>query len=559
MPSDSPAEFDLPSLEALSELLPHLEIRQFVARGGMGAVYYAVQRKLEREVALKILPPGVGDPGFRERFSLEAKAMARLNHPNLAQLYDFGEANGLLWMAQEWIDGPTFFSRFQEGPLTEAEAVALVCQASEGLAYAHRNGIVHRDVKPENIMWNSLGVVKVTDFGLARATQVGPAHLRNEQGDRFLTMEYAAPEMFDVNAEIDHRADIFALGVLAYEGLTGQRPSGEYRPPSEVQPGLGTRFDAVLAKTMQHDRENRYHDCADFKRDFEIAAATPRELEVQKLSTGSNNLLWLALAGVILLLIATIWIGVSALQDAESTTRRDRADRRERDQEAETNNDPSAALPPGAVLYYSFEDAVVDGTIANQSGDHFNATLLGATPAPGRRGKGISFDGVDDTIALAGSPGLSDSSFTIAFWVKAEFDQVHGLVGQRAAEEDGQYFHIILVKDKIWQDFWGGDGVSHHLSDDLSGKWFHIAFSFDNESKHSTLYLNAEKVSEASYQEPLDFDDGPLLFGMFQAGQTQNFLSGTLDEVLVYKRALSHKAVEEILLHGKLVSKATLE
>ena len=266
-------EFETPSPGELSNLLPQLDVQRFVARGGMGAVYYAIQRHLEREVALKILPPDIGDPGFRSRFSLEAKAMARMNHPNLAQLYDFGEAEGLLWMAQEWIDGPSFYSRYQQGPLSEEEAVALVCQVCDGLAYAHRHDIVHRDVKPENIMWNSEGVVKLTDFGLARATRSGPSHLRNEQEARFLTEEYAAPEMFDLNVEIDHRADIFAVGVLAYEGLTGKRPSGESRPPSEAQPSLGERFDSVLAKAMQHDRDKRYNDCAEFKRDFEAAAA----------------------------------------------------------------------------------------------------------------------------------------------------------------------------------------------------------------------------------------------------------------------------------------------
>jgi len=167
--------------------------------------------------------------------------MARMNHPNLAQLYDFGEADGMLWMAQEWIDGLSFYARYQQGQLSEPEAVALVCQVCDGLAYAHRNGIVHRDVKPENIMWNSDGLVKVTDFGLAQATRTGPSHLREKEESRFLTQEYAAPEMFDVNAEIDHRVDIFALGVLAYEGLTGERPSGEYKPPGAVNPALQER------------------------------------------------------------------------------------------------------------------------------------------------------------------------------------------------------------------------------------------------------------------------------------------------------------------------------
>lgn len=559
-------EFETPSPGELSNLLPQLDVQRFVARGGMGAVYYAIQRHLEREVALKILPPDIGDPGFRSRFSLEAKAMARMNHPNLAQLYDFGEAEGLLWMAQEWIDGPSFYSRYQQGPLSEEEAVALVCQACDGLAYAHRHDIVHRDVKPENIMWNSEGVVKLTDFGLARATRSGPSHLRNEQEARFLTEEYAAPEMFDLNVEIDHRADIFAVGVLAYEGLTGKRPSGEYRPPSEAQPSLGERFDLVLAKAMQHDRDKRYNDCAEFKRDFE-AAALAREAEFRSARRKANGLLpLLALAGAAALLVTVIWIAVSLLKSAaeDSPGKHQVTETRaaEKSPGRPTGKKPrrappasSTSLPPGPALYYSFEEAAEGKPLRDDSGNGLTGTVNGAVPAPGVRGQGVLLDGEGDTIEVpANELRLSKTSFTIALWVKAGFDKVHGLMGQRSFEEQGQYFHLILNKQKLWQDFWGGELLTHTLDPGLSNKWIHIAFSFDSEDRLSTLYLNGKPVADTTFTAPLDFDNGTLVLGEFQAGETWSHLAGALDEVMVYDRLLDGEAVESIYQHGKTAS-----
>ncbi len=560
-------EFETPSPGELSNLLPQLDVQRFVARGGMGAVYYAIQRHLEREVALKILPPDIGDPGFRSRFSLEAKAMARMNHPNLAQLYDFGEAEGLLWMAQEWIDGPSFYSRYQQGPLSEEEAVALVCQVCDGLAYAHRHDIVHRDVKPENIMWNSEGVVKLTDFGLARATRSGPSHLRNEQEARFLTEEYAAPEMFDLNVEIDHRADIFAVGVLAYEGLTGKRPSGEYRPPSEAQPSLGERFDLVLAKAMQHDRNKRYNDCAEFKRDFEAAAAMTREAEFRSARRKAKGLLpLLALAGAAALLVTVIWIAVSLMKSAteDSPGKRQVTETRPagkspgptiRKKPRRAPPASSASLPPGPALYYSFEEAAEGKPLRDDSGNGLTGTVNGAVPTPGVRGQGVLLGGEGDTIEVPTNDlRLSKTSFTIALWVRARFDKVHGLVGQRSFEEQGQYFHLILNKQKLWQDFWGGELLTHTLDPGLSNKWIHIAFSFDSEDRLSTLYLNGRPVAETTFPAPLDFDNGTLVLGEFQAGETWNHLAGALDEVMVYDRLLDREAVDSIYQHGKPAS-----
>ena len=564
-------EFDIPSPEELARILPQLDVQRFVARGGMGAVYYAVQRHLERQVALKILPYDIGELNFRSRFSLEAKAMARLNHPNLAQLYDFGETSGLLWMALEWIDGPTLYSRFQSGPLTEEEAVALVCQVCDGLTYAHRHGIVHRDVKPENIMWNSEGVVKLMDFGLARATQGGPDHLRGQDEERFLTPEYAPPEMLDLSVEIDHRADIFALGVLAYEGLTGTRPSGDYRPPGEVHPGLQGRFDLVLAKAMQRNRDNRYNDCAEFKRDFEIAASQPRELEVLRLLRRKSLGPLLALCGAAAVLIVTVLFAIAVLRNVitdnlreppvvekEPAAEEPAAEEPAAEEPAAEEEPPASrdvVLPTGSALYYSFEDVADGESVADQSGNGINATLHGARSVQGRRGMGVLFDGVDDMIEVpAGTLPLSSSSFTIALWVRAELEGVQGLVGQRKAEQEGQYFHLILIERELRQDFWGGKPVplSHVMSTNFSGQWFHIAFTFDTTSRLSVLYLDGKPVSQIHFEGRVDFDGAPLIFGRFQAGRTVSHLAGALDEIMIFTRRLNPDEVTAVYNHGKV-------
>ena len=549
MAADPPSEFEIPTPGELSNILPQLDVQRFVARGGMGAVYYAIQRHLEREVALKILPPDIGDEEFRSRFSLEAKAMARLNHPNLAQLYDFGEAEGLLWMAQEWIDGPTFYARFQEGPLSEGEAVALVCQVCDGLSYAHRHAIVHRDVKPENIMWNSDGVVKMTDFGLARATQSGPSHLRNEQEGRFLTWEYAAPEMFDVNSDIDHRADIFALGVLAYEGLTGKRPSGEYQPPSEIQPSLRGRFDTVVAKAMQRDRNNRYDDCEEFKREFEDAATRPRELEGESLRKKSNLVPVFTLAGAIIVFAAVVGLAITVLRGHYRSSEPAITEPKEAGADLAP---PVENLLAEAALYYDFERAAGGEPILDRSGQGYHGILHGALPVPGRRGTGLLFDGVDDTLEVpVASLGLSSGSFSVALWVRADFDRVHGLVGQRNSEASGQYFHIILSENKLWQDFWGGTGTSCLVPAARSGQWLHVTFTFDATGGTSSLYLDGIPVSEALFPDPLDFGEGRLLFGMFQAGSTRSYLAGALDEIMIFTRPLDGAEIGALYRHGQ--------
>ncbi len=162
-------DFSAPTPEELGRFFPHLEILELLGRGGMGAVYKARQPGLDRIVALKILPPNVNtDPAFAERFSREAKALAKLNHPNIVGVFDFGHVNGLYYFLMEYMDGVNLRQAMRAGTLKSGEALKIVPQVCEALQFAHDEGVVHRDIKPENIMLDRRGRVKIADFGLAK-------------------------------------------------------------------------------------------------------------------------------------------------------------------------------------------------------------------------------------------------------------------------------------------------------------------------------------------------------------------------------------------------------
>src|SRR5512136_1379582 len=163
------AAFVAPALEEVARVFPQLEVLGFLGQGGMGAVYQARQKELDRVVALKILPPGIGkDPAFAERFTREAKALARLNHPGVVTLYEFGKADGLFFFLMEFVDGMSLRHLMEVERISAREALAIVPQICDALQYAHDQGIVHRDIKPENILLDRQGRVKVADFGLAK-------------------------------------------------------------------------------------------------------------------------------------------------------------------------------------------------------------------------------------------------------------------------------------------------------------------------------------------------------------------------------------------------------
>ena len=257
-PHDQPS-FDVPSIEEMSAYLPQFKFEKLAACGGMGAVYKAYQDSLERRVAVKILPPKFSaEQGFSDRFKVEARAMAKLNHTNIVGVYDFGiTPGGHLYLVMEWIEGRSLHDLIHKTNLPLRKATNLAIQLCEALSFAHEHGIIHRDIKPGNIMVNDADHVKVADFGLARPTN--EAEEENPMG----TPDYAAPEICGGNV-VDHRVDIFAVGVVLYEMLTGRVPETPRRPVT-LYAKVSSRWDEIIAKAIHPDPNKRYQDAGEFR------------------------------------------------------------------------------------------------------------------------------------------------------------------------------------------------------------------------------------------------------------------------------------------------------
>jgi serine/threonine protein kinase len=253
-----------PSPEEIADRFPGFEILECLGRGGMGVVYKARQKSLDRMVAIKILPPErVGDGKFPERFAIEAATLAKLSHPNIVTVHDFGETGGLFYIVMEYVDGVNLRDLLRDGKLEPKQALAIVPPICEALQYAHDKGIVHRDIKPENLLLDRDGRIKIADFGIAK--------LIGASGDLAGTPPYMAPEQSGAKPEVDHRADIYALGVVLYEMLTGERPDRELVAPSrKVQ--IDVRLDEIVLRALEKKPELRYQQASIFKTQVETIA-----------------------------------------------------------------------------------------------------------------------------------------------------------------------------------------------------------------------------------------------------------------------------------------------
>ncbi len=258
-PHAHPLPFDVPTVEEMNALLPQYEFHKLAAFGGMGAVYRAQQASLDRPVAVKILPPAFGkEAEFADRFKTEARAMAKLNHTNIVTVYDFGiSREGHFYLVMEWVEGHTLHELVQKGNIPLRKVANYVMQLCDALHFAHSHKILHRDVKPGNIMVNEEDRVKVADFGLARP-MTGEA-----EENPFGTPDYAAPEIMDKRG-VDQRADIFAAGVVLYELLTGRVPATPRRSVTEYSP-VNKRWDEIIAKATDPDPDKRYPDALEFR------------------------------------------------------------------------------------------------------------------------------------------------------------------------------------------------------------------------------------------------------------------------------------------------------
>jgi predicted Ser/Thr protein kinase len=276
-PEPAPAPFQPPTVEEVARLFPQLQILAFIGKGGMGAVYKARQPGLDRVVALKILPPQTaGGPGFVERFNREARALAKLSHPNIVAVYEFGQVNGLPFFIMEFVDGLNLRQLEQAGKLSPREALQIVPQICEALQFAHDEGIVHRDIKPENILLDKKGRVKIADFGIAKILGREPDVDLTQTKDAIGTPHYMAPEQMEKPTTVDHRADIFSLGVVFYEMLTGELPLGKFAPPSSRKVEVDVRLDDVVLRALEKDPDRRYQQVSQVKSAVDtIAGSAP--------------------------------------------------------------------------------------------------------------------------------------------------------------------------------------------------------------------------------------------------------------------------------------------
>ncbi len=265
---------------------PQFQILEVIGAGGMGRVYKVRQPHLDRVAALKILPRELAaDPAFAERFMREGQALARLSHPNIVGVFDFGQAGDFHWLLMEYVDGVNLRQAMHAAAMNPRETLHIIPAICAALDYAHSQGVLHRDIKPENILIDTAGRVKIADFGVAKLSgEAGRRVTLTLSGSALGTPAYMAPEQIERPQDVDHRADIYSLGVVFYEMLTGGLPLGRFPAPSET-PGIDPRLDTVVFRTLEKQRERRYQSAGEMKTQVEnVASAPPLPLPLPPLS-----------------------------------------------------------------------------------------------------------------------------------------------------------------------------------------------------------------------------------------------------------------------------------
>ena len=320
----------------IGKTLGHYQITARLGAGGMGEVYRARDAHLDRDVALKVLPPGtLGDDTARRRFRKEAEALSRLNHAHIATVHDFDSTDGIDFLVMEYVPGQTLSQRIAGRPLPEKDVATLGSEVAAALEEAHERGVVHRDLKPANIIVTPKGRVKVLDFGLAQlsgtADDVEQTRTRSESGFEG-TLPYMAPEQVRGDA-IDARTDIYALGVVLYEMATGRRPFDDTQtgrltdailhapvtPPTELQPRLNPELERIISKCLERDPESRYQSAKEVAIDLRRlgSPATTRHMPPAVRARVSRTQVALGLGALVAVAIAAGWLWLGQKRQAD--------------------------------------------------------------------------------------------------------------------------------------------------------------------------------------------------------------------------------------------------
>ena len=330
-------QFEAPQVEDLQDLLPAYEVIDFIAKGGMGAVYRARQLSLDREVAIKILPREFGENDeFRKSFEAEARAMAKLNHPNLIGVYDCGEVEGMPYIVMEYVKGKALYYSSRGICIDPIEAVNLTLGICKGLAHAHEADILHRDIKPANVLLDFDKQPKVGDFGLAHA-------IGSDEGGMLMfgTPGYSAPEVLNQSGKVAKQSDVYSIGILFYELLMGKIPDEEYIPVTQ-KAGVDPRYDQLIRRALDPNPDHRFSDAGAMATEVgKLLKSAPVVipgnasplLNPSKPKPATQWPLWRNLA-IIAILFAAIYFTIRGFQQKQN----------EITQEEPTTNEPE--LPP---------------------------------------------------------------------------------------------------------------------------------------------------------------------------------------------------------------------
>ncbi|MFK8111937.1 MAG: serine/threonine protein kinase [Rubripirellula sp.] len=277
--NSSTSRFQVPGAEELNAILTGIEVTELIGHGGMGAVYRGRQISLDRDVAIKILPREIQASGhLSERFQREAQTLAKLHHPNIVSVFDFGQVEGLHYIVMEYVEGVTLRDTIQSKSVSPSAALEMIPVICDALQFAHSRGVVHRDIKPENILVDRDGQIKIADFGLAKMLHSDEQAAKEMEltGTQQVmgTARYMAPEQMSTSKTVDHRADIYSLGVVFYELLTGEPPMGWFQPPSK-KVAVDVRLDEVVLRTLEAEPSRRYQQASEIRTAIEGLSSPP--------------------------------------------------------------------------------------------------------------------------------------------------------------------------------------------------------------------------------------------------------------------------------------------